>query len=111
MHYPSLSKRVLCYFQSISHHPFSPNQRVEAKSGGAGGPRWVDSHVHSFVNIAGPLLGLIKSASSYVSGEMHDTAELGPLEGILFGASDSAFYRLNRRRLFRTYVRAACLLA
>ncbi len=47
---------------------------------------------------------MIKAATSYVSGEMHDTAELGPLEGILFGKENSAFYRLNRRKLFRTCV-------
>lgn len=76
---------------------------VESKQGGGGGAQWVDRHVHTFVNIAGPLLGVIKSATSYISGEMHDTAELGPLEGVLFGTSESAaLYRLNRRRLFRT---------
>lgn len=85
---------------------------VESKQGGGGGPQWVDRHVHTFVNIAGPLLGVIKSATSYISGEMHDTAELGPLEGVLFGTSESAaLYRLNRRRLFRTYVPAACCAA
>lgn len=52
---------------------------------------------------------MIKSAASYVSGEMHDTAELGPLEGILFGKENNAFYRLNRRRLFRTCVSCCCL--
>ena len=29
---------------------------VESKSGGGGGPQWVDAHITSFVNIAGPLL-------------------------------------------------------
>ena len=46
---------------------------------------------------------MVKSASAYVSGEMHDTAELGPLEGILFGQSKNAFHRKNRKRLFRTW--------
>lgn len=29
---------------------------VESKQGGNGGAKWVDNHVHSFVNVAGPLL-------------------------------------------------------
>lgn len=32
------------------------------------------------VGMAGPLLGVIKALTSYISGEMHDTAELGALE-------------------------------
>jgi len=31
------------------------------------------------------------------------TAELGPLEGILFGKRESAFHRTNRKRLFRSW--------
>jgi hypothetical protein len=97
---------------------------VESEHGGKGGKRWVDKHVHTFVNIAGesartgseadrwypinlwanrliyvcvldalltlrcvimlspvgPLLGVIKALTAYISGEMHDTAELGALE-------------------------------
>ena len=31
------------------------------------------------------------------------TAELGPLEGILFGKQNNAFHRTNRKKLFRTW--------
>ncbi|GAB5032649.1 phospholipid:diacylglycerol acyltransferase [Nannochloropsis oceanica] len=76
---------------------------VESPKGGNRGKKWCETHIKTFVNIAGPLLGVVKSASAYVSGEMHDTAELGPLEGILFGKSNNAFHRTNRRRLFRSW--------
>lgn len=76
---------------------------VEAKGGGNGGSKWVDNHVHAFVNVAGPLLGVIKAAASYVSGEMRDTSQMGELESILFGKQDNAFNRRNRRKLFRTW--------
>jgi phospholipid:diacylglycerol acyltransferase len=33
---------------------------VESPKGGEGGPRWVEKHIHTFVNIAGPLLGVVK---------------------------------------------------
>lgn len=50
-----------------------------------------------------PNRGVIKAASSYVSGEMRDTSQMGELESILFGNEGSAFNRRNRRRLFRTW--------
>jgi len=49
---------------------------VESPKGGNGGPSWVNDHIHSFINIGGPMLGVPKSISSVLSGEMRDTAEL-----------------------------------
>mmetsp|Transcript_25232 Transcript_25232/g.35571 ORF Transcript_25232/g.35571 Transcript_25232/m.35571 type:complete len:726 (-) Transcript_25232:35-2212(-) len=48
----------------------------EKDGGGGGGKHWVDEHIHSFVNIAGPLLGVPKSAPAILSGEMKDTSVL-----------------------------------
>ena len=36
-------------------------------------PKWVDKHIHAYVNIAGPVLGVAKSMTSLLSG---DTAAL-----------------------------------
>lgn len=38
---------------------------------------WVDKYIESWVNIAGPMLGVPKALASLSSGEMRDTAQLG----------------------------------
>ncbi|KAI7899151.1 Lecithin:cholesterol acyltransferase-domain-containing protein [Cokeromyces recurvatus] len=50
---------------------------VESDQGGKGGPNWVNDHIESFVNIAGPLMGVPKAVTSLLSGETHDTMALG----------------------------------
>jgi len=49
---------------------------VESNLGGNGGENWIADNIDSFLNIAGPMLGVPKSLSSVLSGEMRDTAEL-----------------------------------
>lgn len=41
---------------------------VESDKGGKGGPEWVENHVESFVNVAGPLLGVPKAMTAELSG-------------------------------------------
>ncbi|KAI7900135.1 Lecithin:cholesterol acyltransferase-domain-containing protein [Cokeromyces recurvatus] len=41
---------------------------VESDQGGKGGPNWVNDHIESFVNIAGPLMGVPKAVTSLLSG-------------------------------------------
>ena len=53
------------------------------EGGGGGGKRWTDRHVATYVDIAGPMLGIPKTVPSLLSGEMRDTAMLGQLEGVL----------------------------
>eukprot|EP01012_Entosiphon_sulcatum_P016559 TRINITY_DN21482_c0_g1_i2.p1 TRINITY_DN21482_c0_g1~~TRINITY_DN21482_c0_g1_i2.p1 ORF type:complete len:418 (-),score=58.94 TRINITY_DN21482_c0_g1_i2:651-1883(-) len=67
-------------------------QWVESPEGGKGGQSWVDHHIHSFVNIAGPLLGVPKAVSALLSGEMKDTAQLGALESYLTGCPLLQYY-------------------
>lgn len=72
----------------------------EKLGGGGGGPDWVENHIHSFVNIAGPLLGVSKAASALLSGEFKDTSELmGPM-GV---ALERVFSRKNRKHLYSTW--------
>ncbi|KAF4036383.1 Lecithin:cholesterol acyltransferase domain-containing protein [Phytophthora infestans] len=56
---------------------------VESENGGKGGDQWVETNLESFVNIAGPTLGVVKTISALMSGEMKDTAELGGLSKFL----------------------------
>ncbi|CAM9624868.1 unnamed protein product, partial [Chrysoparadoxa australica] len=47
--------------------------------GGNGGAGWVDKHIESYVNIAGPMLGVPKATSALLSGEFREVAVLGSL--------------------------------
>jgi len=53
------------------------------QGGGGGGKDWVHNHIHSYINVAGAHLGVPKSASSLLSGEMSDTVAKGPLGGLI----------------------------
>ena len=60
----SMGSQVMFYF---FHWVASPN-------GGAGGDRWVDEYVDSWINISGCMLGALKDIPTILSGEMKDTA-------------------------------------
>jgi phospholipid:diacylglycerol acyltransferase len=60
---------------------------------------WVEKHIHSHVNIAGPMLGTPKSLTALLSGEMRDTAELSAFEPML----EQFFGRSKRKELFGTW--------
>ena len=49
---------------------------VEHKSHGKGGPKWVNDHIESWINISGSMLGAAKGLPAVLSGEMKDTAQL-----------------------------------
>ncbi|XP_063933249.1 uncharacterized protein LOC135145050 isoform X2 [Zophobas morio] len=75
---------------------------AESQQGGKGGDSWVDTHVHAICNIAGSLLGVPKSFSAILSGEMKDTSQLGgTLNELLEFWSVSS--RKQRVDLFRTW--------
>jgi len=72
----------------------------ESDGGGGGGEDWVEKNIHSFVNVAGPLLGVPKAVSALLSGEMKDTADLmGPMGTAL----ERVLGRKNRKDLFTTW--------
>lgn len=62
----SMGSQVLLYFLKWVEHP----------DYGGGGPDWVNSHVDSWINISGCMLGALKSLPAVLSGEMKDTAQL-----------------------------------
>jgi hypothetical protein len=63
------------------------------------------------VTLSGPLLGVPKSLSAYLSGEMKDTAELGPAEKYVFGDEDSRgpLAAKNRQALMKVGWGEACV--
>ncbi|KAF9166350.1 hypothetical protein DFQ26_008145 [Actinomortierella ambigua] len=73
---------------------------VESEQGGNGGPNWVNDHVHSFVNIAGPMLGVPKTLAAVLSGEVRDTAQLGVISAYVL---EKFFSRRERADLFRSW--------
>lgn len=77
------------------------SSKVENGFGGNGGTDWVDKHLKTIVNVAGPMLGAAKFASCIVSGEMRDTAQLGRFESFLV---DSLLNKRERASLFRTWI-------
>jgi phospholipid:diacylglycerol acyltransferase len=104
---------------------------VENEQGGKGGSKWVDEHIESFVNIAGPMMGVPKAVTSllsgksfffffffflgfiiyqnstFVLGETRDTMALGS-----FGAYvlEKFFSRRERTKLMRSWIGSASLL-
>lgn len=73
---------------------------VESPLGGKGGPNWVNNHIHSFVNIAGPMLGVPKTLAAVLSGEVRDTAQLGVVSAYVL---EKFFSRRERADLFRSW--------
>jgi len=64
--------------------------------GGGGGGVWVDKHIKSFVNVAGPLLGTSKALSAMLTG---DTSDMSPFEPML----EQVFGRVKRMELFTSW--------
>ncbi|KAA8494905.1 Phospholipid:diacylglycerol acyltransferase [Porphyridium purpureum] len=50
------------------------------------GDQWITDNVEGWINIAGPLLGVPKTISAVLSGEMRDTAEFGMFSKQVIGA-------------------------
>ncbi|KAK9829180.1 hypothetical protein WJX72_004349 [[Myrmecia] bisecta] len=63
-------------------------------------PGWTEKHLATYVNIAGPVLGVPKSMTALLSGETRDTAELGLLGTFM---SNTFIPQTQRAQLFRTW--------
>lgn len=68
--------------------------------GGGGGKDWVEKNVHSFVNIAGTLLGVPKAIPALLSGELKDIAVLMPQIGDLL---EQFFGKRVRKNLWNSW--------
>ena len=92
----SLGASVWFYFMKW----VEATSKLSGGIGGDGGTNWVNDHIDSFVNIAGPLLGVPKSLSCIMSGEMKDTAQMGQLESYIL---ESMLSKRERLSMFRTW--------
>ncbi|KAL3919931.1 MAG: hypothetical protein SGILL_003508, partial [Bacillariaceae sp.] len=73
--------------------------KPKEEGGGGGGPDWVEKHIHAYLDLAGPMMGLPKAASALLSGEMKDINMLGPVAGML----ESVFGRKSRRDMISSW--------
>ncbi|KAI8884271.1 LACT-domain-containing protein [Backusella circina FSU 941] len=80
---------------------------VESDQGGKGGSKWTERHVGSFVNLAGPMIGVPKAMTAMLSGETRDTMSLGSLGAYLL---EKFFSRRERATLFRTWPGGSSML-
>jgi phospholipid:diacylglycerol acyltransferase len=84
----SMGSQVLYYFLHW----------VEAEGYGDGGPAWVETHIDSWINISGCMLGALKSMPAVLSGEMKDTAQLNSFA--VYGL-EKFLSRAERAEIFR----------
>eukprot|EP01129_Flabellula_baltica_P010969 TRINITY_DN4711_c0_g1_i2.p1 TRINITY_DN4711_c0_g1~~TRINITY_DN4711_c0_g1_i2.p1 ORF type:complete len:598 (-),score=128.54 TRINITY_DN4711_c0_g1_i2:237-2030(-) len=68
---------------------------------------WVDENIDSWINIGGPLLGVMKSVSSYISGEMKDTTQFEVLQNYLL---DPIVSKESRRNVMRSWGSIASMM-
>jgi phospholipid:diacylglycerol acyltransferase len=69
---------------------------------GQGDPSWVERHIHSVVNLGGPLLGAVGPLTALLSGEAH-MGPLGMLTDRLMNLVLGETGRLKVRDVFRTW--------
>lgn len=101
----SMGATVMLYFMKWVEA--DPNLDVDGMGfGGGGGPTWVEDHIDSWANIAGTLLGVTKSLSAHLSGEMKDVVELHPAAAYLL---EKVFSRKERAALFRSWAGSASM--
>jgi phospholipid:diacylglycerol acyltransferase len=80
---------------------------VQDENGGNGGSDWTERHIASFVNIAGPMVGVPKALTAMLSGETRDTMSLGSFGAYLL---EKFFSRRERASLMRTWAGGSSML-
>lgn len=94
-------KKVAVVGHSMGNNVFLYFLRwVESPLGGNGGPSWTENYVDTFMNIGGPLLGVPKTMSTLVSGEMKDTAELN---AVLQYIKENLLSKEDLVKIFRSF--------
>ncbi|KAH9917564.1 phospholipid:diacylglycerol acyltransferase [Fomitopsis serialis] len=79
---------------------------VESPEHGNGGPTWVEDNVEALITIAGTHLGVVKSMSAFLSGEMKDTVQVHPAGAYVL---ERFFSRRERQTLFRSWAGSASM--
>ncbi|CAR26960.1 ZYRO0C05478p [Zygosaccharomyces rouxii] len=88
----SMGSQIVFYFLKWAE--------AKGKYYGNGGEGWADKHVHSFVNVAGTMLGAPKAVPALISGEMKDTIQLNALA--MYGL-EKFFSRKERLEMLQTW--------
>eukprot|EP00879_Flechtneria_rotunda_P012648 GHRR01013206.1.p1 GENE.GHRR01013206.1~~GHRR01013206.1.p1 ORF type:complete len:750 (+),score=225.44 GHRR01013206.1:937-3186(+) len=70
-------------------------------------PGWVDKHMHAYVNLAGPMLGLPKAISPLLSGETRETVDMMAGLAVLV---EQYLGKQSRAALFRTWGSAMAMM-
>lgn len=73
--------------------------KPKEEGGGGGGPDWVENYIDSYIDLAGPLLGLPKAAAAILSGELNYATQWGPWGGLV----ESLFGRKHRHELWNSW--------
>jgi phospholipid:diacylglycerol acyltransferase len=60
---------------------------------------WCEKYIHTYMDLAGPLLGLPKAASALLSGEMKEANSMSPFAGLI----ENVFGRKKRHELFSSW--------
>ncbi|KAI9319796.1 Lecithin:cholesterol/phospholipid:diacylglycerol acyltransferase [Dichotomocladium elegans] len=80
---------------------------VESPVGGNAGSSWTEDHIETFANIAGPMVGVPKAMTAFLSGETRDTMALGSFGAYLL---EKFFSRRERASLMRSWAGGASML-
>ncbi|KAI8875464.1 hypothetical protein K501DRAFT_280347, partial [Backusella circina FSU 941] len=80
---------------------------VESPKGGNGGSSWTNDHIESFMDIAGPMMGVPKALTCMISGETHDTMALGSMGAYVL---EKFFSRRERTKLMRSWFGGSSML-
>eukprot|EP00532_Pseudo-nitzschia_australis_P010673 CAMPEP_0168234572 /NCGR_PEP_ID=MMETSP0140_2-20121125/18336_1 /TAXON_ID=44445 /ORGANISM="Pseudo-nitzschia australis, Strain 10249 10 AB" /LENGTH=761 /DNA_ID=CAMNT_0008167371 /DNA_START=88 /DNA_END=2370 /DNA_ORIENTATION=- len=102
-YHKSSGKKVILTSHSMGaivvHYFFAWVTENKKRGGGGGGRKWVDEHIHAYVNIAGSQLGAPKAVSSLMSGETRDTIFMGGIGSVV----EHFIPRKARRDLWTTW--------
>ncbi|GKY92900.1 hypothetical protein MPSEU_000259000 [Mayamaea pseudoterrestris] len=83
----------------VVHHFFAWVTTSTSEGGRGAGSKWVDEHLHAFINIAGSHLGVPKATTAILSGEMSDTGLIGTFGDMV----EQFFGRRVRRDLWSSW--------
>ena len=81
---------------------------VESDKGGKGGKGWVDKHIHRYVIIGGPMLGVPKVITAVTSGDTSDSIWLPDFAP--YFTDRSILSKIGRAQWFRTMSSGSAML-
>lgn len=103
-HYETTGEKVVLISHSmggtVTHYFLQWVVAEKRYGGGGGGKNWVEMFIHSWINLAGTLLGVPKATPALLSGELKDTAVISPQLGSIL---ENYFSREWRKELWTSW--------